>query len=205
VHGSRRHLYECEPWPLHALQHIEQQIGEQLPDQCRRWITRVGGGAGPGYGFSYRNADYVARKYDSPLPVRCIENVTHLSDEVLARFHKEFTDSKARSNAFDYLFAVRSYHGLLTLCEHGCGWDSYLIVAGPQRGRVVEDTAAMGVTPEEAEGSFLPGNGARDGHILPTFFEWFNRMIDLEIQMLPQHRAFRLQKQERENQEKLRS
>jgi hypothetical protein len=26
--------------------------------------------------------------------------------------------------------------GVLSLCDHGCGWNSYLVVSGPQRGTV---------------------------------------------------------------------
>ena len=83
------------------------------------------------------------------------------------------------------------------LCQHGCGHDSFLIVSGPQRGRVIDDTAAMGIVLNGAEGSFLPAIWKSEGHPLPTFYQWLERSIEKEIVKVPAHRATRLARSQR--------
>lgn len=195
VHGAGHHRYECQPMSSTAIAAIEKAIGTEVPAECRKWMAEVGAGAGPGYGFAFQPLDYSAPKQEGPLPDRTVEDVTHLTDDVLANFSLSFTEPSGGGG--DYLFGVRSYRGLLMLCQHGCGHDSILIVAGPQRGRVIDDTAAMGVTLDGAVGSFLPGIWTPEGHPLPTFNEWLERSIEREILKLPARRAVRLARTQR--------
>lgn len=153
VHGAAHHRYECQPMSSAAIASIEKAICSEVPVECRLWMATVGAGAGPGYGFEFKPLYYPAARRDGPLPARTIEDVTHLTEDLLAQFSLSFHHQETGG---DYLFGVRSYRGLMMLCQHGCGHDSILIVAGPQRGRVIDDTAAMGIVLDGAEGSFLP-------------------------------------------------
>ena len=65
--------------------------------------------------------------------------MSELTPELLLKFDAAMKESKDIE-----LFGVRSYRGLMRLCEHGCGWVSLLIVAGPMKGHVIDDMAATG-------------------------------------------------------------
>lgn len=189
VHGSAQHRYECQPMSSAEIASIEKAICTEVPVECRHWMAAVGAGAGPGYGFEFQPLYYPAPKHEGPLPTRTIEDVAHLTEDMLAQFSLSFHQ---QGTVGDYLFGVRSYRGLLMLCQHGCGHDSILIVSGRQRGRVIDDTAAMGIVLDGAEGSFLPAIWKSEGHPLPTFYQWLERSIEAEIVKLPAHRATRL-------------
>jgi hypothetical protein len=99
--------------------------------------------------------------------------VSELTFDLLVKFNAAMLESKDIE-----LFGVRSYKGLMMLCEHGCGWDSYLILAGPMRGHVVEDLAAAGAP----AGALAAGYGAHPDNALPTFFEWQDYWIERSME-----------------------
>jgi hypothetical protein len=110
--------------------------------------------------------------------------VTELTPELLLKFD-------AARNGSDNLFGVRSCRGLMLLCEHGCGWDSYLIVAGSMRGHVIDDTAAVGKGLPGVLYTFAAGCGRTHSEVLPTFFEWLDDWIERSIMDLAQSRLRR--------------
>jgi hypothetical protein len=177
IHGAwtrgSGHRYKYERVSSAELARLESELGVEVPDQCRRWLTSVGRGAGPGYGLICRNGNWplpVAR--EDPIPSRAVRDVSELTPDLLLKFHAACLESKDIE-----LFGIRSYEGLLALCEHGCGWESSLIVAGQMKGHVVDDLAAAGAP----TGALAAGHGARPENVLPTFFEWLEYWIERSI------------------------
>lgn len=79
----------------------------------------------------------------------------------------------------------------MQLCEHGCGSESLLIVAGPFKGRVIDNMAAAISPPDGAEATFVAGSG-QTAHRLPTFFEWLDDWMDTSIKDVAQMRLRRI-------------
>jgi len=193
IHGAwtrgSGHRYKYVRLSRAELARLESELGVELPDQCRRWLANVGRGAGPGYGLDCRNADWplpVASK--DPVPSRTVRDVSELMPDLLLKFNVAMLES----NDIE-LFGVRSYKGLMTLCEHGCGWDSYLILAGPMKDHVVDDMAAAGAP----VGTLAAGYGAHPENMLPTFFEWLDYWTERSIKDVERARLERKQREKR--------
>ena len=186
VHGTwthdSGHRYKSERVSKAELAQLESELGVELPDQCRRWLASVGRGAGPGYGLICRKGNWLAPLLEDPVPSRTVRDVSELTPELLLKFET----AREESNDID-LFGVRSHDGLMPLCEHGCGWESLLIVAGPMKGHVVDVLVAAGYP----LGAFAAGHGTRPGNVLPTFFEWLDDWIERSIKELPKKRELR--------------
>jgi hypothetical protein len=192
IHGAwtrgSGHRYKYERMSNADLARLESELGVEVPDQCRRWLTNVGRGAGPGYGLICRNADWPAPIYQDPVPSRAVREVSELTPELLLKF-----DAAMKESEDIELFGVRGYRGLMTLCEHGCGWESLLIVAGPMKGHVIEDMGATGAP----VGTFAAGYGNHGKNVLPTFFQWLDYWIARSIGEVAQARLQRIKRDRR--------
>jgi len=129
--GSSRHRYRLAP-PIDAgeLGAIEDLLGVRLPH--RDFLLHVGnGGAGPYYGV----APLTAAVLDDPA----------LGRPFLLTEAWEPPDDDYSDDVFD---------GLLFLADHGCSYQSYLVVSGPAAGQVWWDFTSVGEELGPEAGSF---------------------------------------------------
>ncbi len=195
IHGSWKHRYRYTRMPEKSLASLENELGVVLPDDCRRWLSSIGRGAGPGYGLECTNADYKpAFPPGDMVPERVVNDVRDLTPEILQGYLEENERQEFR---LDYIFGVKSYTGLMLLCEHGCGWDSFLILDGPLKGYVIDDLAAATSTPDGAEGVFTTSSSG----FPHTFFEWLEDWIEKSIQNVAKERESRIEKVRRDKEE----
>ncbi len=189
IHGAwtrgSGHRYKYERMSKADLARLENELGVKVPDQCRRWLTNVGTGAGPGYGLICKKGKWPAPLLEDPVPSRTVRDVSELTPELLLKFETAREESKDID-----LFGVRSHDSLMPLCEHGCGWEALLIVAGPMKDHVVDVLLAAGYP----LGALAAGNGARPGNVLPTFFEWLDYWIERSIGEVAQTRLQRIKR-----------
>jgi hypothetical protein len=187
IHGSEQHRYEYRRLSSGDLARLENKLGYELPDQYRRWLANVGSGAGPGYGLTVIDAGKVHSLPDPQCPIspRLFRDVTELTPELVHKLH-------TAEDGEPYLFCVWSDLGVKYLCGHGCGFDSYLIVAGPMKGHIVFNINAAGWDmPDGANEAFAEDHGATPPAVLPTFFEWLGGWIESSISELPERRQLR--------------
>lgn len=189
VYGSRKHGYRYAPLSRNALAKLEGELGVELPDECRRWLLGIGGSAGPGYGLDLIDVGedpWMRGHSKAATSWRVLDDAEALNSEFLARAMAAFGQPGEDS----FLFALRSYRGLIQLAEHGCGAAAFLIVAGPQAGRVIDDWILAWPVPDGAAGVFAAAGESRSGR-LPTFLEWIEHWIESSIRALPMAREQR--------------
>jgi len=121
--GASEHRFVLAP-PLSErnIEAFEKANGVALPEAYREFLLRVGGsGAGPGYGLTGLRRTVASVAGSCPLTKADAEQVR-----------------RRREAGEDDAFAPLPVpgEGVLSLCDHGCGWESYLVVSGSQRGAV---------------------------------------------------------------------
>jgi len=127
IFGGGAHGFDLAP-PLSeaAVIAFESIHGIALPDAYRAFLLKVGStGAGPGYGLT-------------GLPTEPAVAATLVGTCPLTRQDAEDV-RRRRATGEDHAFVERvpvSGAGVLSLCDHGCGWNSYLVISGPDRGAV---------------------------------------------------------------------
>ena len=120
AHGYRLHppLSEAE-----ALA-VEQRLGARLPTEYREFVTLVGdGGAGPGFGL-HSLRDWMAKGVKARRKSR-----EELADPSRPFGRPATVREASRLGGFPT-------HGLIALCETGCGGAFGLVTAGLERGWV---------------------------------------------------------------------
>lgn len=111
------------PVKLREIEKFEKRAGIELPAEYVYYLTQVGrGGAGPGTGFS----DFPKQDYQPSTVVGISEQLSKV----------------LRESDWDALYgrvghANRSEPGVICLCGMDLTYEAYLIVTGPNRGRVV--------------------------------------------------------------------
>ena len=188
VFGASAHRYELNP-PVSEgeLTAIESKYGFSCPRDYRAFMLHLGnGGAGPFYGvFRFGEVDdgfgfasWEARELQpgEPFPHRDAWDGEGLDfgepdpddfeneNDFDAAFD-EWQDSPKGQEAEDaYLRGLGTDRGALPICHHGCALRDWLIVSGPETGRVWHDAGAdhNGIAP-----CAWP-NGNR-----MTFAEWY--------------------------------
>ena len=122
--GARAHGYRLNP-PLAEAEAVavEEKLGITLPAEYREFVTQVGdGGAGPGHGvYALRDVLAMGRKR--------WRRATKFADPAQP-FARPWTVTEAER------FGGFPTHGLIALCETGCGGGYGLVVTGTERGRV---------------------------------------------------------------------
>jgi hypothetical protein len=125
--GSSKHRYRLNaPISVEELREFEAFFSVTLPDDYRQFLLEAGnGGAGPYYGLLPLSGAFVYGDLDKPFALAeswdqsdCQEP----EDEIPARYRD----------------------GTLALSEHGCGYWSFLVVTGPERGMVWDDFTCGG-------------------------------------------------------------
>jgi uncharacterized protein (TIGR02996 family) len=140
IFASDSHQYRLKPLlSQERVRLIESRLGCQLPDQYRRFVTELAdGGAGPAYGI---------QPLDSLLEGR--EN-----DDWITSLARPFP---VPTGVADMRELAYSPPGALPICEIGCGGYYYLILAGPDRGKVWTQNPDGDWSPTLLDESHLPG------------------------------------------------
>ncbi|MEU5214406.1 SMI1/KNR4 family protein [Streptomyces sp. NPDC020742] len=152
----------ADPLTAEELADLEGWLGVRLPEEYRDFLRQVGaGGAGPAYGvFPVRRAadggwQWVGDGGDLTAPGRLAEPFSTTGPDA-ARFtaleaerplEEDFSDEDAYDEAQDAWWqrweALRWSEdrtvGAICLCHTGCAERRWLVVSGPERGRVWAD------------------------------------------------------------------
>ncbi|WDZ88777.1 SMI1/KNR4 family protein [Nocardiopsis sp. HUAS JQ3] len=188
VFGAGSHRFELlEPLTAEELAEVEEQVGARLPTGYREFLLRVGaGGAGPAYGVFplVRGADGRWRWHgdgaDLVAPARLAEPFppTGPDPRSLAALRAEepveedFGDGEEFDRVYeawdarmaDLLWAEERTVGALCLCHLGCALRQWLVVTGPEAGRMWSD----GRVDDEDLAPLTGGDGAP-----LTFTDWY--------------------------------
>jgi hypothetical protein len=183
--GSNEHGYQFRPRATEeSLCRFERQHRVQLPGDYRAYLAQLGnGGAGPFYGIfplglfdgagdheaAWEEGDGIVGILAEPFPH---QEAWNLPSE---RLHPPatFASDAEQSAWFDALdakyWSPALVNGAFPICHHGCALRTYLVVTGPEAGRVWFDRRA------EYEGlqPHLDGDGS---HM--TFAAWYGRWLD---------------------------
>lgn len=127
IFGAGAHGFDlAPPLPEATVATFETLHGIALPERYRTFLLQVGSaGAGPGYGLT-------------GLPTEALDAASVAGSCPLTRKAAEEV-RRRRATGEDYAFVERfpvPGEGVLSLCEHGCGWNSYLVISGPDRGAI---------------------------------------------------------------------
>ncbi len=153
VFGAEVHEYRLAPPATErTLCGFESRHGVRLPAAYRGFLSRVAdGGAGPSYGL-LPLAKASDAFLDGPFPFRSA--------------HARRVMKRRVSGVDPYAFVGdgEAVPGLVALCDDGCGWITYLVVSGEQRGKVWTG----------GELGYCPQYFLRDGEpVQHTFLSWY--------------------------------
>ena len=188
VFGAGSHMYELnEPLTERVLTEFERQHGISLPEDYRWFLSQIGnGGAGPFYGLfalgevdddhdtrAWTEGDGFVGRLREPFP-----HTTAWND---LRGKPEDTDCEtskyeAAFDAFEQrYFDARNVNGAIPICHLGCAIRTWLVVSGPERGRVWLDKRAdyEGLSP------LLDADGKR-----LTFLSWYRTWVEESLRQL---------------------
>ncbi|MGW0697968.1 SMI1/KNR4 family protein [Streptomyces sp. NPDC002867] len=165
VFGFHGHEFRLEdPLAPEELASLEARLGVRLPEDYREFLLRVGaGGAGPAYGvFPVQRGEEGEWEWDGDggdmaSPDRMAEPFpVDRPEEALAAHESEcpeeddFDEPDAYDAAFeawderDPLWSDDLTVGAICLCHLGCALRQWLVVSGPDRGRMWDDRRADG-------------------------------------------------------------
>ncbi|GAB5542937.1 MAG: hypothetical protein SangKO_026970 [Sandaracinaceae bacterium] len=154
VFGAETHRYELRPTlGENDIARFERERGVELPGDYRAFLEQIGdGGAGPQYGL------------------RTLADATRRQDVDLSRDfvweQRVELDGPASSQVEAWL---EDPCGIATICDHGCGYTSFLVVRGPSRGTVWDEWVAA------------------DGPLTPTgldFGSWYLEWIESKLRTI---------------------
>jgi hypothetical protein len=162
VFGALEHQFAVEePLTREDLAELETWLRVRLPEEYREFLLTVGaGGAGPAYGvFPVRQTDrgfwhWIGHGGD--LTVRELMGrpfPDQLAPEVAAQLEAAAPDEDAFEDYDDYEAAYEAWEnrvsellrtperttGAICLCHRGCNSRVWLVVTGPERGRMYDD------------------------------------------------------------------
>lgn len=152
--GAREHRYELNPpVPESVVAALEGKYGVTLPAQYREFLLSAGdGGAGPYYGLYPLRYAYEEMGWIKPGDIR--------KPFPLDRPWNPDGDAEEQ---YDLPAGAGLHDGCIMLSHHGCGYWSFLVVTGAERGNVWDD--------------FTTG----DGGLHPTgndFLGWYEWWLD---------------------------
>ncbi|MFD8317415.1 SMI1/KNR4 family protein [Kitasatospora purpeofusca] len=165
VFGSRGHGFALEdPLGEGEVDQLEAQLGIRLPEDYRAFLIEVGaGGAGPGYGlFPVRRAGdrwswegdgadlLTPGRLSEPFPVQGPDPalLNALQEECPRR--EDFDEAEGFGLALGawerrweaLLWSPERTVGAVVLSHLGCAYRQWLVVSGPERGRIWSDDRA---------------------------------------------------------------
>jgi hypothetical protein len=187
VFGASAHKYKLEP-PLakRALNRLEKRHGVKFPDDYREFLAMMGnGGAGPSYGVCpfgkwdgagaglerWTGKSHVVSSLALDFP---FTDARSLTPEQLRRpesFASDDEEDEWCRRVDEALNPEELTRGWFPICHHGCALRSYLVVAGPERGRVWYDARAENgpVSPHTYGGKRL------------SFSAWYGLWLDKSL------------------------
>ncbi|MEU6275715.1 SMI1/KNR4 family protein [Streptomyces populi] len=159
VHGIKGHGFSLEdPLDERELAELEEQLGVRLPEDYREFLTQVGaGGAGPAYGlFPARRVDGRWRwegdganladltRLSEPFPVQGPDPALVLALQAECPEEEDFEEIEDFDQAYEawdekwdtLMWNPERTVGAVVLCHLGCAYRQWLIVSGPERGRI---------------------------------------------------------------------
>ncbi|MEU9498424.1 SMI1/KNR4 family protein [Streptomyces sp. NPDC048196] len=169
VFGYHGHGFAlAEPLTADELADLERWLGVRLPDAYREFLREVGaGGAGPAYGvFPVRRVagggwEWVGDGGNMTTPARLPEPFPQAGPdaELLDALEAERPDEADFESAEEYEEAEEAWWdrwetlmwsedrtvGAICLCHIGCAERRWLVVSGPERGRIWADARCDGV------------------------------------------------------------
>ena len=151
VFGALGHRFElAEPAGEGALAEFEREHQIVLPEDYRWFLSEIGnGGAGPYYGVfalgemddghgmaAWKEDDGFVGRLRDPFPhTEAWNDVTGQPDE--EDYEPDSLEYEAAFNAFDErYFSPRNVDGAFPICHLGCALRIWLVVTGPERGRL---------------------------------------------------------------------
>lgn len=152
VFGAEAHKYQLNPvLAKKTVEDFEKEHSIVLPEEYRDFILEMGdGGAGPYYGIYTLQDAYKENKW---FQLGDLKKDFPLTEE----WQNE--DDEEDENAYP----ENLYDGCMMISHQGCGTWSFLIVSGPERGKVWNDFTT------------------NDGGLLPTgytFAEWYQNWLN---------------------------
>jgi hypothetical protein len=182
VFGASSHMFELnERLPDLILSKFERKHSISLPDGYRWFLSRIGnGGAGPFHGvFALGEVDDghdTITWTEGDGFVGCLRELfphTTAWNDLSGRpdeIDSESTEYEAAFDAFEQrYFDPRNVNGAIPICHLGCAIRIWLVISGPERGRVWLDkrTDYQGLTPLlDADGKGL------------CFLAWYRAWIE---------------------------
>ncbi|GAA1871839.1 SMI1/KNR4 family protein [Myceligenerans crystallogenes] len=152
--GASGHRFVlAPPLTMEQVREAEAQFGAALPEEYRSFLVEVGaGGAGPGYGMEVLRKErgiwhwgHVDTLLDeihrSALTAEEVDDAWSEVPEVGPQ-RADFPDDVSHAAAqeafrdLDEEAFSRRFRGCIPLGQQGCGWETWLVVSGPQRGHV---------------------------------------------------------------------
>ena len=136
--GAGYHRYQIrQPIKENKLVNFEKKYSITLPTDYRSYLINVSnGGPGPGYGFlSLEDTE------------KAIEETYDYDYNDVVKYEK--TDVLAQPFNIHSEFEVET--GYITICEHGCQFEDYLIVTGSERGNIWMFDDIVGAVPYSIE------------------------------------------------------
>lgn len=159
---------------------LEQVIGARLPEDYRAFLLEVGnGGAGPGYGIERINRTSDGWQWTGPgittvaklaVPFQPFDPRVYTEHDAKQPVESYFPDhdsfreaKRAWVRRLDDLYDEETF-GAIALSHQGCGYYWLLVVSGPERGAVWDDSRAADVP-------LSPLTGAAGERV--TFHRWY--------------------------------
>ncbi|WP_344622396.1 SMI1/KNR4 family protein [Kitasatospora arboriphila] len=162
VFGAAAHGFRLDPVLAPAeVEALEAQLGTALPEEYRSFLLQVGaGGAGPchgvypvhrtegrwawsGDGADLADLDRTAEPFPAagPDPEALAGLVAQRPDEESFEDEDEYDTAMEEwdDRMGDLLWAADRTVGAIVLCHLGCGQREWLIVSGPEHGRIWSD------------------------------------------------------------------
>jgi hypothetical protein len=187
VFGASRHRFMLYPvLTISELLDLEQSIDVRLPEEYRAFLLEVGnGGAGPGYGlerveqtaggwrWSGHGVTTVAKL---GVPFRPFTAQVYAQHEAKQPVEKDFPDhasfvaaSRVWTQRMDDLYDEETF-GTIAISHQGCGYYWLLVVSGPERGTVWDDSRAT-----DAPLSPLTGSAGERLTFARWYLNWLSR------------------------------
>lgn len=174
--GAAGHHFRLRP-PLAGTEvsEVEAQCGVRLPEEYRDFLQYVGaGGAGPFYGIFAlvkanrswtwegdgaeltdisRLAEPFPRTGADPQTLAALQAERPAGHEILADGDNALYEAWDK-RLDDLLWNPDRTAGAICLCHEGCGYRYWLVVSGPERGRIWSDQRAAEVDLEPIGATF---------------------------------------------------
>lgn len=181
VFGAIGHKFVLHPvLTVAELADLEQGIGVRLPAEYRSFLLEVGnGGAGPGYGLERVEwaidgwrwmGDGVTTVGRLGIPFQPFDPRVYDEHAAQRPVERDFSDPDAFTQAglawvqrLDDLYDEETF-GTVALSHQGCGYFWLLVVSGPERGTVWDDSRAADI-------ALSPLTGPAGGRL--TFGQWY--------------------------------